>query len=586
MFKGERMSHRRSAIAFGALATVTALTVTACGGSASTKSTSNGGGSQPKTGGTLYYLTKRPAEHLDPQRTYVGRDIANATRMYVRTLVEYPTTSDPKAATQLQPDLATDLGTSSNGAKTWKFTLKTGIKWQDGSPVTCDDLKYGISRTFATSVITGGPNYAVQFLDIPSDAKGASAYAGPYLKTGQALYDKAVSCSGQTVTFHFKKAWPDFPYANASLDAFAPYKQSQDQGDKSNYAIFSDGPYKIQGTWKKNGVSTFVRNDQYDAKTDPVRKAYPDKIVFQEGLTDEVIAQRLVADQGNDKFAVSDRSIIPAYQAQAFNTASVKSRTSNPISPFTDYLLPNFKTLTNPVVRQALNMATDRAGWITAKGGPANGTVAKSIMAPSLLGYKDANVYNVPDSGDPVKAKALLTQAGVQMPYPLRFTYQGGTPTTEKEAAVEKAAWEKAGFKVTLTELTDTYYNVIQDTSKAQTYDVVWGGWGADWPSGSTVIPPLFDDRINLTSSTSNGQDYGYYASKQLDTMIDAALNQADLTAQSTAWAAIDQVLSKDVGYIPLIVEKFIMTHGSGVKGYIDNPDTAMYPDLGIIGVQ
>ncbi|MDQ1753053.1 MAG: peptide/nickel transport system substrate-binding protein, partial [Pseudonocardiales bacterium] len=533
-------------------------------------------------GGTLYYLSKRPVEHWDPRRTYIGRDIYNEARLFTRTLVQFPATADAQEANKLQPDLATDLGQSSNSAKTWKFTLKSNIKWQDGSPVTCDDVKYGISRTFATDVITGGPNYILQFLDVPKDSKGASTYLGPYKKTGQAAYDKAVTCTGQDITFHFSKPWADFPYA-LTLTAFAPYKQSQDQGDKSNFSIFSDGPYKLQGTWAKGGTNNFVRNDQYDASTDPVRKALPDKIVFTEGLTDEVIAQRLIADNGNDKFAVSDRSIVPAYQQQAFTTA--KGRVENPVSPYVYYLVPNFKKMTNPLVRQALNMATDRTGWITALGGPTNGTVATSIMSPALLGYKDANVYNVPPAGDPVKAKALLQQSGVPMPYPITFTYSGGTPTTEKEAAIEKAAWEKAGFKVTLNELTDTYYDVIQDPTKAATYDVTWGGWGADWPSGSTVIPALFDSRINLNKA-SNGQDYGLYSSDTVNKMIDTALNDPNVTTQANSWAGIDQVLAKDVAYIPLFVLKFIMVRGSGIKNYINNPSVSMYPDLGVLGVQ
>ena len=46
---------------------------------------------------------------------------------------------------KLHPDLATDLGTASNNNKTWKFTLKTGVKWEDGSPVTCADVNASVS---------------------------------------------------------------------------------------------------------------------------------------------------------------------------------------------------------------------------------------------------------------------------------------------------------------------------------------------------------------------------------------------------------------------------------------------------------
>jgi len=577
------MSHKRSAIALGALATIAALTVSACGSSASSKKGTTAPAGEKK-GGTIYYLTKRPAEHWDPQRIYIGRDISNSQRLFTRTLVQTPATEDPKAALKLEPDLATDTGTSSDNAKTWKFTLKDGVKWEDGKDITCADLKYGASRTFATDVITGGPNYTLGFLDIPKDAKGQPAYKGPYTKVGQALFDKAITCDGKSITYHFNKPWADFPYAAASLDFLAPYRQDKDLGDKSNYQVFSDGPYKLQGTWEKGKGGTFVRNDQYDPKTDTVRKALPDKFVFVEGLTDEVIAQRLIADSGNDKFAVSDRRVPPALQAQAFNNPTIKDkRLTNPVSPFVDYLTPNFKKLTNPKVRQALAISTDKAGWITAAGGATSAILAKSIMAPTLLGYKDADVFGAPDSGDPAKAKQLLQEAGVPLPYPIHFTYSGGTPTTEKEAAVVKAGWEKAGFKVTLEELTDTYYDVIQNPANAAKYDVCWAGWAADWPSGSTVIPALFDDRINLTAS-SNAQDYGLYASKDVDAAIDAALNKSDATEQANAWAGIDQTLAKDVAYIPLLVEKFVFVRGSSVTGYINGIQSNAYPDLAVMG--
>jgi len=392
-----------------------------------------------------------------------------------------------------------------------------------------------------------------------------------------------VTCSGKTITYHFNKPWADFPYAAGSLNFLAPFRQDKDLGGKSNYQVFSDGPYKLQGTWEKGKGGTFVRNDQYSASTDTVRKALPDKWVFVEGLTDEVIAQRLIADTGNDKYAITDRRVPPALQAQAFSGAA-KSRVTNPTSPYVDYLTPNFKKLTNPKVRQALAIATDKAGWITAYGGATTSILAKSIMHPNLLGYKDANVFGAPDSGDPAKAKQLLQEAGVPLPYPIHFTYSGGTPTSEKDAAVVKAGWEKAGFKVTLEELTDTYYDVIQNPANAAKYDVCWSGWGADWPSGSTVIPALFDDRINISKS-SNGQDYGWYANKDVDAMMDAALNKPDVTEQANSWADIDQTLAKDVAYIPLIVEKFVFLHGSGVTGYINDVQSNAYPDLAGIGV-
>jgi peptide/nickel transport system substrate-binding protein len=581
------MTRSRHGIAAIALGSVVALTAAACGGGGSTPTASNtDGASAPKAGGTLYYLTKRPAEHMDPQRTYIGRDLGNQSRLVYRTLTQYKS-GPQEVSSKIQPDLATDTGTASDGGKVWKFTLKDGVKWEDNSDITCDDLKYGISRTFATDVITGGPAYALQFLGIPKDAKGASVYKGPYVTdaAGQAAFDKAVTCEGKTITYNLGQSVGDFNLA-VTMSAFAPYKKAQDKGDKSNFAIFSSGPYKAEGgVWVKDKGATFVRNTAYDPKTDNLRGAFPDKIIFTEGLADEVIAQRLISDQGNDKFAVSDRKIPPAMRPQISSSPTMKGRYENVLSPFVDYLVPNFKKMKDPKVRQALAMSTDKAGWVAANGGLTAGVPAQAIIAPAVAGYKEFNAFNAPDAGDPVKAKALLTEAGVKIPYPITLTFSGGTPTSQKSAAALKAGWEKAGFAVTLNELTDTYYDVIQNPANAEKYDVTWAGWGADWPSASTDIPPLFDGRIQLNAA-SNGNDYGYYLNPQLSTMIDAAFAETDLDKQAKMWGDMDEFLAKDVAYIPLQVQKFFLAWGSGIKGFVDNPQVNNYPDLGAIGVQ
>jgi peptide/nickel transport system substrate-binding protein len=578
------MTRRKHGIAAIALGGVVALTAAGCGGGSST-STSSGttGASASKAGGTLYYLTKRAAEHLDPQRTYIGRDISNEARMVYRTLVSYPVAVG-KAGTKLTADLATDTGTSSNQGKTWKFTLKDGVKWQDGTDITCADIKYGVSRTFATSVITGGPNYAIQFLNIPTNAKG-SVYQGPYVKdaAGQALYDKAVTCDGKTITFNLSKPVGDFNYT-VTMPAFAPYKASLDKGDKSNFSVFSTGPYELQGAWTQGQGGTFVRNPNWVASTDTIRKPLPDKIVFTEGLTDEVIAQRLISDQGNDKFAVTDRVVPPAMTPTVKANPAMSTRSENVLSPFVNYVLPNFRKMTNPLVREALAMSTDKNGYVAASGGTDASSPATSIIASSVNGYKVYNAFNAPVSGDPAKSKALLTQAGVKMPYPITYTYEGGTPTTEKEAAALKAGWDAGGFNTTLNELTTTYYDVIQNPANASKADVIWGGWGADWPSASTDIPPLFDSRVNLTAA-SNGQDYGYYQDAAVNKAIDAAYATTDLTKQAQMWGDIDETIQKQGGYIPLNTTKFYLVWGSGVTGFIDNPAVANYPDLGSVGI-
>ncbi len=251
-------------------------------------------------------------------------------------------------------------------------------------------------------------------------------------------------------------------------------------------------------------------------------------------------------------------------------------------SPYVDYLLPNFNKLKNPKVRQALMMATDSQGCAQRRGWQQGREAGLLDREPDADRLQKNPAFTAPQSGDPAAAKKLLQQSGEKMPYPIKYTYSGGSPTTDKAASALKQGWEKAGFKVTLDPLTDTYYDVINKPTADG--DVFWGGWGADWPSIATVIPPLFDSRINLTSA-SNGQDYGNYRSDKVNKMIDEAAQMSDLNEQAKKYAEIDAQLGQDVAYIPLEVTQFYMLRGSKVTGYVNTPASNGYPDLGAIGV-
>ncbi len=148
-----------------------------------------------------------------------------------------------------------------------------------------------------------------------------------------------------------------------------------------------------------------------------------------------------------------------------------------------------------------------------------------------------------------------------------------------------KATYDEAGFDVTLDGLDPSgpYYEQIQKPGSDS--DLIWGGWGSDWPSVSTVIPPLFDSRINLTKA-SNGQDYGNYESDAANAAMDAAGAEVDIEKANQMWSDLDNMLAEDVAYIPLDTTKFYFMHGSNVENYVNSSGTNGYPDLGVISVK
>src|SRR3954451_4295619 len=579
------MGRKRKQLTALAASAIVAVGLAGCGGGGD-----SGGGTKPQErsdaakGGELHFLQASVTEHLDPQRIYVGRDLSNLNRLVYRSWVAFPPgATDAKEGATPVADVGTDTGTANADATEWSFTVKPGVKWQDGSPVTCEDFAYGASRTFAQDIITGGPNYIIGYLDVPKDKDGSPAYKGPYTKVGQDLYDKAVSCKGDTITYKFNKPWPDFPLAVASLRAFDPYKQSEDEGEKSNLKVFSNGPYMLDGKWNFDTGGKFVRNPEWDKSTDDIRQANPDEVVFELGLEPETLIDRLIADSGEDQDAIATTSVTAAQYSQI--TGPVAERSVNIESPFVDYVLPNFNQIKNVKVRQALAAATNRQGYSNALGGDKASDPALSIVNPVVPGYAKNDLFGTEAGADIEKAKQLLQESGEKLPYPITFTYPIGSAATDKAMAALKESWDKAGFKTTLDGLDPSgpYYETVQNPGSDS--DVIWVGWGSDWPSISTVIPPLFDSRINLTPA-SNGQDYGNYKSDEVNSMIDKAQAEPDLDAASQQYADIDKKLAEDVAYVPLDITKFYYLRGSNVENYVNSTSTSGYPDLAVISLK
>ena len=74
----------------------------------------------------------------------------------------------------LAPDMATDLGTPNEDNTEWTFTLRDGLKYEDGTDVKAEDVAYAISRSFAIEELPDGPTYQLTFF------QDGDTYKGPY----------------------------------------------------------------------------------------------------------------------------------------------------------------------------------------------------------------------------------------------------------------------------------------------------------------------------------------------------------------------------------------------------------------------
>ena len=510
----------------------------------------------PTAGGTLYLLNPgQQFDQVDPQRVYTGEDMAFFSGTIYRSLTAYKFSADNPTASKLAPDLATDTGTATDGGKTWAFTLRDGVTFQDGSPITCADVAYGISRTFATDVTTQGPTYAIAYLDIPTDKDGSSSYKGPYKGTGQALYDKAVTCSadGKTITFHLNQPLGDWNYAT-TLGMF-PVPKAADTGETYGTPTalpVSSGPYMVQSyTTGNGGKMILVRNPKWNQASDPYRHAYPDKWEVDFGVDPKVIDQRLIQSSGNDTTAMEYAGLQPENLDIVFTDPKTPnpqfaSRAISAYDPYVYYYWIDTTKVPNVKIRQAMAVALDRSAILKVRGGDFYGTMADGLIKPNVgVDYAPTGLWDsllgqkIPDSGDTAYAKQLIAESGQAAPA-LTFDY-GQTPTGDKLAAIVISSLGAAGFQVTPNPIEGgEYYSVV---SGKGAHEFGSAGWGGDWSRASTVIPPLL--------TVKGGSDLSRLDDPAYNAQVAAALAETDVTKQSADWQALNKLASQNMYTIP-----------------------------------
>lgn len=571
---------------------VAALVLAACSGG--TSSSSGDSSSGPTKGGTVTWLdVSGEFEATDPVGVYLGEEITALRRTVYRGLTAFPITKDknPKPIA----DLATDTGTTKDNGKTWSFTLKKGLKWQDGTAITCADLQYGLSRSYdATLVAPGGGVGLTYFGDgaynliDPDDPSYdlSTQYTGPLTGSSeaQAHFNKAASCSGNTITYHFQNAWADFPSATAALFSTDPYEKSFDKGTANQYTINSNGPYKLQGTtFDPQTGGTLVRNDQYDPSTDTTsdRGAYPDSIKFEFVDSPETITERLIANSGSDATALTPLNIPSDKYSEI--TSDLSDRVQTSTSPYTRFLEINSNTITDPDVRNAIIAATNKDGVIKAEGGSKWGKATSTIVSSAIPGFQENSLSKIKSSGDTALAKKLL--AG-KTPT-IRFAYSDSSTVIEQVAAVLQQGWESAGFKVTPVPIAKDakpgYY--AQVGSDPKPIDVFFAGWAADWPSLFAVIPPILQS--NPKGATFGvGFNYGFYSNSTVDSLIKKASSSTDTAEQEKLLQQADEAAAKDGAYVPLANQSNYFIYGSKVGGFLPDVQASYYPDLGGVYVK
>jgi peptide/nickel transport system substrate-binding protein len=578
-------SRRRMSVLAAGL-TATALITAGCG---------NGGGSgssdagEAVKGGTLNMLGVGDVDYVDPNVTYYSAGYMLG-RMYSRQLVTFP--SEEGKTDKIAPDMATEIPTTDNGGisadgKTYTFHLRDGIKWNT-SPVravTAADFVRGVKRTCNPVQPFGAVQYLTTLIE--GMQKFCDDFQAPYAKDGAKpatpadieKYVEGTPLPGveakddKTIVFHLLRPASYFNDMMA-LSAFsaAPVevlKYAPGSAELGQHQI-SDGPYQIDKYDATKSIE-LSRNPAWDPASDPIRKAYVDKVVINETGDQANIQKQL---QTNSKTADMAWDTFPlATDVPGLVAKKDKNLTIAPTSSSNPYLIYNIGSPNNGGAmskvefRQGLSHAINRDNIIQVLGGPTLNAPLTHVLPPTLVGgEKGTDLYPY----DLDEAKSLLGKAGAGQPT-IKVLYRNESNGSTKTFETLQSDLGKAGIKVVGVPASnaDFYTKFLQKKDQATkgVWDIAIAGWGSDWYGNAALsfFLPLYAGK---TAFPPNGSNYGLYDDPKVNIAIDEAA-QADVDKAADAWAAVDKMVMDDAAFYPLTSPKTANYHASHLHGAV-----------------
>ncbi|GAA0369572.1 ABC transporter substrate-binding protein [Actinoallomurus spadix] len=581
----------RRSIPLVATGLAASLALAACGGGSGGSGGSGGDGTfnaaltkpvnpSTKTGGTLRLANSGDWDNVDPADTYYAYSWDFA-RLYGRTLMMFKSVPG-KSGTELTPDLAQGPGQHSADLKTWTYKLKPGIKYEDGTPVRAQDIKYDVERSLDKKVFPNGPTYFNDYLDL-------QGYTSPYNdKTPGKLGLKAIDTpDDQTIVFHLKKAFAAFDYF-AMLPATMPVPPAKDTGANYKQHVVATGPYKFENYTPGKSMA-LVRNTNWDPSTDPNRKQLPDRIEVQLGINADDLDNRLI--NGSLDSDVVGTGVQAAAAAKIQSQARLKKNADAAPTARLWYtaISGDVAPFDNIHCRRAVEYAADKTAMQTAFGGPlSGGDVATHLMMPLIPGSKDINPYpsGPGNHGDIAKAKQELAACGKPNGFKTVLTARTERVKEVNGALALQQSLAKVGIQAEIKKFPQGDYFKLYagkpEYVKKNGLGLIMMAWGADWPEGFGYLSQIVDSRVIRDAGNTN---LGV-KDPAVDKLVDQAAVTADATARNDLWAQIDAKVMDDAYIMPFLNVKGLLYRPPGVKNVFVNQGLNGLYDYAQMGVK
>lgn len=533
-------------------------------------------------GGTLRVIGSG-TDYLDANISYysVGYSLL---RLISRQLYTWP--ADPAHATDVVPDLATAMPMVDATRTVYTVTLRRGARWETSPPrqVTAEDVVRGVEITCNPAQPSGA------LPDFESLVKGMDEFCQQFAKvqprTAQIrdFVDHAVlpgvHVGANRLQVVFELTRPVNYFTNLlALPAFSPRPREMlaqlPGGDRGVSHPISDGPYRLASQAPADAgapsLLNFDRNPTWSSSTDPIRRAYVDKIRVDFGLAGydpEKVIRRLKSGADDLCFCELGQPYNGRLLRQHDPRFSLHAQlATNPYLVFNTVSPNDGGALRNSDVRRAISFALDRSALTAALGGPQLAPPLTHALPDGVMGSEPFDPY----PHDVAKAKELLSKVGITHLFLWDYFRPSSLTASRINDAMQKQL-AAVGIRLRLRPTPDgDFTNLLSNPVGARRgyWDVALAGWVPDWEgnAAASYFRSLFDGRT-LPPTSSN---FGLYDDPAVDQLIDQA-SQADPTTAAGLWHQADELVMKDAAIYPIAQPNLPMWCGARVRSCVYVP--------------
>ena len=459
-------------------------------------------------GGTMTVASFEFAS-LDPHFSSFAQDIS-LHRLIWRGL--YTLDKDNKP----QPAMAADMPVVSDDGKTYTITLRDGLLWSDGEPLTAADFEMGLKRT-CNPAIAGEYEYVLD-----ASIVGCSDHFNNEAGFDQALEDAigVKALDDKTLEIKLNQAQPTWTIVMSLWMTFPmPKHLFQTTGDEwptDPAKLAYNGPYVLTAYSAQDSVT--LEPNPHWAAPDGVKPTL-DKLVIK--FIDDLAQADRAFGTGELDGASVDRTQLASIAAQY---ADEYLKVVIPSTRGVEMQMKN-ETLAKLDVRLALSQAIDRVklNEVVAGGGnePSTTWLPPSTSGPPPDTFDAEIGFNV-DS-----AKTHLSDAGYPggAGFPELTILTGDTPTAQKTGEFLIEQW-KVNLGITVKqEVVDSKTRSQRFTD--QQFELFPGGWIQDYPDPENWILGLFNTGGTLNNYNCSDQEIDDLVAKaQFNTNEDERIQQ------------------------------------------------------------